>query len=381
MNGFQWLVAAVLTAVGGWLLGTPAGIGVGVAFALAAGASWLSARCADPEKVQARRETDVRMLPAGATALARVRIAAKGGCPVVWTRVRDRIPAGVEVDGPVGRFIVGRLAQDEDFFYRARFVRRGAYRLGPLEVTSGDLLGLRVRTREAGTFEEILVHPRVVPMAGAAVRSLRPFGDRRADRRATEDPTRPVGSRRFEPGDALKRIHWPLTARTGRLMSRLYDGASGPLAWMLPNLCEGDWPDEETFELGMTVCASLAVALPEVEGIGAVGTYEGIDESARQEDLLAAVARLLPEEDSFAAQLLKHGEILPWRATLIVVTALLRPEAATILDDHRRMGHAVSVVVIGPDTGGQSMGRATAVGAEVARVASEEDIRGLAFVR
>ncbi|CAN5482252.1 hypothetical protein BH11ARM2_BH11ARM2_07550 [soil metagenome] len=380
MNGFQWLVAAILTVVGGWLLGTPAGIGVGLAFAAVTVASWTIGRFADPARVRVRRQSDGRLIPVGGTALARVSIAGRGVNPFVWVRVRDRVPENVETEGAVGRFIMGTHAFDEEFFYRARFLRRGAYRFGPLEVASGDLLGLKVRIREEGVSDEILVHPRVIALEGTAVRSLRPFGDRRTDQRATEDPTRPVGARRFESGDTLKRIHWSATARTGRLMSRLYDGASGPLAWIVPSLCKGDWPDEETFELGMTVCASLAVALPEVEGIDAVTTYEGIDEPARQEALLSAIARLQVGEDSLATRLLANQAVIPWRATIIVVTSRLEGDAAAILSDQRRAGHAIAVVAVGADTG-ETVARAAAIGAEVARIGDEEDIRGLSFVR
>ncbi|RYG42158.1 DUF58 domain-containing protein, partial [bacterium] len=296
MNGFQWLVAAVLTAAGGWVLGTPVGLGVGAAFALVAGFSWIVGARANPGRLLARRDVDLRLVPMGETAMVRIRVTGVGDGPFVWTRIRDKVPPGVEIQGSAGRFSIGNDDLGDGFFYRARFLRRGAYRLGPVEIATGDLLGIRTRVRETEVSDEILVYPRVVPIGEAAVRSTRPFGDRRSDKRATEDPTRPVGARKFESGDALKRIHWPATARSGRLMSRLYDGASGPLAWIVPNLSAQDWPDDEAFELGMTVCASLAVGLSEVEGIDGTTLHEGVPDLARRETLLAAIARLKEEE-------------------------------------------------------------------------------------
>ncbi|RYG43475.1 DUF58 domain-containing protein [bacterium] len=380
MNGFQWLVAAVLTAAGGWVLGTSVGIGVGAAFALVAAFSWIVGARANPDRLLTRRDLDVRLVAAGEATLVRIRVSGVGDGPFVWTRIRDRVPAGVEIQGSTGRFSIGSDDLHEGFFYRASFMKRGSYRLGPVEIATGDLLGIRTRVRETEVSDEILVYPKVVPIGEAAVRSTRPFGDRRSDKRATEDPTRPVGARKFESGDALKRIHWPATARSGNLMSRLYDGASGPLAWIVPNLCRKDWPDEEAFELGMTVCASLAVGLSEVEGIAQTNLHEGVSDQARRETLLATIARLEGGETSFSERLIEERPHFPWRSTLIVVVSRLDADAAAVLDDLRRHGHGISLVAVGPGTS-VTMGRAAAIGAEVARVESEEGIRGLAFFR
>ena len=94
---------------------------------------------------------------------------------------------------------------------------RGYYPLGPTLLETGDVFGLHRRHRVIGKPVYVMVYPKVVPLAEVRLR----LGT--ADRRsaAAEPPLRRPDPHRRRArstsiGDPLQRVHWKVTARTGR---------------------------------------------------------------------------------------------------------------------------------------------------------------------
>ena len=88
--------------------------------------------------------------------------------------------------------------------------------------TVSDLFGLREKSVPVGLPEEdTVVLPatfRVEPLRFAPVEATAG-----AMARATEDITDPADTRAWQPGDALKKVHWKLTARKRELMVRRFE--------------------------------------------------------------------------------------------------------------------------------------------------------------
>ena len=98
---------------------------------------------------------------------------------------------------------------------RWRFPRRGGVRLSGFTVRSVFPFGLWEHQRRLAAAADVLVYPRPLPSRGQTRAS---FGQ------GAREVTRSGGSgdvvdlRDYRAGDALRRIHWPTSARLGRLI-------------------------------------------------------------------------------------------------------------------------------------------------------------------
>jgi uncharacterized protein (DUF58 family) len=168
---------------------------------------------------------------------------------------------------------------------QTRCVQRGRFTLGPLTLVSGDPFGLFRLTRQLVQPAErsVIVYPALVEVPSfAPLVGFLPGGD--TMRRRTHYVTTNVsGVRDYQPGDSFNRIHWPSTARTGRLISKEFELDPTADVWLFLDLeraaqAELPWADAaawrepllpwevteglslvpSTLEYGTTVVASLA---------------------------------------------------------------------------------------------------------------------------
>ncbi len=100
---------------------------------------------------------------------------------------------------------------------------RGRYRLGPITLRAGDPFGLFERRHVAGKPATVVVYPATAPLPAFPLPGGALLGG--ANRRLRTDQVTPnaAGVREYVPGDAYSRIHWPSTARTGRLMVKEFE--------------------------------------------------------------------------------------------------------------------------------------------------------------
>lgn len=96
--------------------------------------------------------------------------------------------------------------------------RRGEFAVGPEVLRVRDPLGLFVAERAGPAPAPLVVYPAIEALPAAALvgasRAAAPTGG--AIREAGDGGVT-LGVREYRPGDALRRIHWPTTARRGRL--------------------------------------------------------------------------------------------------------------------------------------------------------------------
>jgi uncharacterized protein (DUF58 family) len=100
--------------------------------------------------------------------------------------------------------------------------RRGVYRMGRLRLDAGDLLGFFRRKESAADPLEVLVYPRLVPLAPLPVPVRDFFGFQRAGT-PVEDPAYLVGTRDYRGTQPARHIHWKASARLHRLQEKLYE--------------------------------------------------------------------------------------------------------------------------------------------------------------
>ena len=98
----------------------------------------------------------------------------------------------------------------------------GVFLVGLHACTVEDLLGLvRKRIPLRQTSYELVVLPRTFDVEPLKLAPGDPGSELMA--RATEDLSAPSDSRSYQPGDAMKKIHWKLSLRKGELMVRKFD--------------------------------------------------------------------------------------------------------------------------------------------------------------
>ena len=173
-------------------------------------------------------------------------------------------PPGGRLDEPllerplrVRRHSPGRLRVE------VSFGRRGHRRLAPARLVIEDPLGISVRELFSEP-AEVLVLPRVYPIAGEAAGALKGLGSE-AERLAASAAELELDSLRpYRQGAPASRIHWPTVARTGEMVERklIADVDLRPLVVVDPRRP----PSEEALDEALRAAASLCVHLAAAGG-------------------------------------------------------------------------------------------------------------------
>jgi uncharacterized protein (DUF58 family) len=143
--------------------------------------------------------------------------------------------------------------------YRLPTAKRGIYDIGPIELPRADPFGLCRSVQRLGRPQRIAVHPRLL-----ALRPL-PIGTSRNLEGPSTDLS-PQGTitfhrlREYVVGDDLRCVHWPTTARTGKLVVRHNVDTAQPFSVILLDLRPSVY-SPETFESAVDVAASVATSL------------------------------------------------------------------------------------------------------------------------
>jgi uncharacterized protein (DUF58 family) len=328
--------------------------------------------------------------------------------PLSWLEAEDEIPAELELQHSrvhpshkPGRAILAILLAMRPYErlrrrYTISCAARGEHIFGPVRLRSGDLFGFATCDRTLETCDTIVVFPRVVPLHDLGLPARHPLGDLRTQSWIFEDPSRIAGVREYRPGDSLRRVHWPATARSQQLQTRAYDATTGHKLGIFLNLSTfedeqrsyGYGYDPDVLELSITAAASIAswgfeqgyqVGLY-TNGLhrGSLGsvTVEPGRSVEQMERILWALGRLQPQVgERFEDLLARHGRQLPFGTTAVVVSAALTAEAASAIRGLRASGHGIAIVVTG-----RSPAAVAVDGIPVRRVGPPEDWREMAVL-
>jgi uncharacterized protein (DUF58 family) len=107
---------------------------------------------------------------------------------------------------------VGAKSRNEQTTHGICF-RRGLYILGGSWLRSGDPLGIYTVTIDYPISQTLLVLPPVVPLPSIDVTPGGFMGDGRPRSHSPELSVGAAGVREYQPGDAMRMIHWPTSAR------------------------------------------------------------------------------------------------------------------------------------------------------------------------
>ncbi|MGA7910940.1 MAG: DUF58 domain-containing protein, partial [Candidatus Dormiibacterota bacterium] len=181
----------------------------------------------------------------------------KGWVPAPWVEVKDlsQIP-----DYQPGRVVsIG----NETVKWKARGVyrRRGWMAFGPTSLRVREPFGLFERDWKLTQKTSVLVYPRVRPIPDLLTPSAQQVGSSQSLGAWADYPPETGGVRDYTTGDSFGRIHWGLSARHQRLMSKTFEQPLTTDLWILldldRNVHHGEGEDS-TVEYAVSLAASMA---------------------------------------------------------------------------------------------------------------------------
>ncbi len=328
---------------------------------------------ANVNHIQIIRQTRSQRSQVGEVAEERFLVRNTSIMPKLWVEVRDHS----DLPHHHASWVVNALGGQRTRGWAVRTVcrRRGRFTLGPITLISSDPFGLFEHRKRLSATSSIVVYPLTVDLPYFSLPSGElPSGG--AMRRRTHYVTTNVsGVRDYFPGDSFNRIHWPSTARIGRLIVKEFELDPTADVWLfldmqgavqasyllaeeaaeLPRL----WPsrpslEPSTEEYTVTIAASLAkhfLARSRAVGLIAYGQKREVLAPDRGERQLTKIMETLaviratgviPMAQIIAAE----GKGLGRNTSAVVITPSDDIKWVDRLRDLRRRGiHGIGIVL------------------------------------
>lgn len=341
----------------------------------AAGISMLWSRLSLAGVTCQRLLSETRAFP-GETIELKLKLSNRKLLPLPWIEVAGEIPLPLLKDPaslPAGENPGTRLLShitsllwytSVSWRQKLNCQRRGFYKLGPVTVSSGDIFGWYPRSLTKRAADEIIVYPKIFPIAHFAIPSLYPLGETVAERRIFEDPTRTIGVRDYTPLDGLRHIHWKASARHQNLQVKVFEPTTTLKVALF--LAVDSFPNyvaaADDFELGISATASIASYLVQLRsqvGLFVNSRLPDTDQPVKVLpggglpqllQILEALAKTTyvtsrPFADFFPDEWAR----LPWGTTVVFVISKPPEALPALLLRFREAGYKSIVIQVGED--------------------------------
>ncbi|NLF02312.1 MAG: DUF58 domain-containing protein [Anaerolineales bacterium] len=283
--------------------------------------------------VRISREVRYHLVQAGDLLEERFRLTNTSFLPTMWVELRDHsdIPG---YSASTVRTVGGQA--EYRWVMRGECRQRGEYYLGPWEAITWDPFGLFAVVQRCRAYESLLVYPSIARQLPFPLPRGLTSGWAHISRRS-QDPTVNVGGvRAYSPGDPRHQIHWPTTARRGRLYSKEFDQETGGDVWLVVDLNQGAHSgsgERSTEELAITVASSVAALMLDARravGLIAYGAQQltVMPERGRGHlwKLLQGLARARSVPENPLERVLEGAaRVMPTGSTALVITPALEP--------------------------------------------------------
>jgi uncharacterized protein (DUF58 family) len=308
----------------------------------------------------------------GETIPVTLKIYNKSHLPVIWLHAQESLALEISSQKILRRVFTLSPHGQETFSYQLTTQKRGYFPLGPLLLSTGDLLGLAQEKTISGEQEYLTVFPRVIPFSRVHLPSHSPLGNLRYEQPIFEDPNRPIGKRDYTAGDSLRRIDWKSTAAVGRLQTRLYEPSIALETVLCLNLNAEEYHHKfryDATELAIVVTASLAnwvVAQKQSVGLlvngtdplaagGALPALSVRKGRAHLMHLLETLARVQLANLQPMQQVLHQKRVdFSWGTTIIVLTGQVDDALFEEFFQLRRAGLNIVLILCGDVSGPQA---------------------------
>ncbi|MBI5352609.1 MAG: DUF58 domain-containing protein [Chloroflexi bacterium] len=303
-----------------------------------------------------------------------------------WIEVINQSPIPFAAGSRLFTYIKGH--QRQSYLARTWLTRRGAFPLGLTRVSTGDPFGLFQASKEFAPTQTLVVFPVIFEIKSFLFPpGLLPGGQ--VIRRKSSDITpHAAGVREYVHGDAMKRIHWPTSARGNQLMVKEFEQDPQAEIWLYLD-SQSDvhyarpYQNEElpvetlmfrkrpkfklppsTLEYSISITASLAhYFIGQRRAVGYVSagqtfTVHSAEHSERQEARILETLAFVEANGSLsiAALVAVQASQLPQGSSVILVTPSVRPDLIHAVDDLQRRFLRPVVVLLDIETFGGPRG-------------------------
>ncbi|MBM2809605.1 MAG: hypothetical protein HW416_364 [Chloroflexi bacterium] len=287
--------------------------------------------------------------------------------PKAWVEMRSESNL---VDHAVRRgFFLGPKSR-RTWMLRTECTSRGKFHLGDIAIATGDPFGLFQRQARFGSETTILIYPRTVDfVTPGRIPGQLPGGVQQSGHVPFVTPT-VAGVRDYQPSDSYNRIHWPTTARTGRLMVKEFELDPFADIWVVIDLDRqvhvGRGP-ESTEEYAVTVAASLARHfLVQNRSVGLLSQKELLHPDRGSRQLTKVLEWLAVAQgdrwetlgETLTAESLRISRL----ATVVIVTPSLATDWVVAAHQLTLRGVSVMVALVESATFGSGLSSITTVG-------------------
>ena len=295
--------------------------------------------------------------------------------PAAWMEILNRSTLPHAAGSRLFTFVLGR--QKRSYLARTWLTRRGGFQLGPTKISTGDPFGLFSASKTIAPQKTLIVFPVIHDIQSFPYPpGMLPGGQ--VIRRKSHDITpHAAGVREYVHGDAMKRIHWPTTARRGQLMVKEFEQDPQAEIWLYLDSqqaihYEKPFQQEElpldsmmfvkrpkfklppsTLEYSVSIAASLAhYFIVQNRSLGYVSagqtfTVHPAERSERQEAKILETLAFVEANGalSIAALVTAQASQLPQGSSVILITPTIRPDIVHAVDD-LLMRYLLPVVVL-----------------------------------
>jgi uncharacterized protein (DUF58 family) len=317
------------------------------------------------KKIRALRKFSTRVFWGEKTTVT-LTIYNSGFLPIPWLQAREALPIMLHPGGNTHEVLSLSGKNQHSFLYSLDCRHRGCFPLGPLDLFTGDLLGVTHTRKRSIPPDYLLVFPKIIPLSQPPIPSLSPLGTLRYKQPIFEDPSRARGKRDYISSDSLRSVDWKATAIIRRLQVKMYEPsiALSVMIFLNLNLVEYDIKfHSEMTELAIVAAASLTNWVVQARQSVGLAT-NGQDTLLNDTDshvllpsrgrsqllrILDMMARLHAVNSEPIVGLIQRESVhLGWGTTIIVITNLPNETLFDGLLQARRRGLQPVLVLCGP---------------------------------
>lgn len=219
--------------------------------------------------------------------------------------------------------------------------QRGVYQLGGTTLKTSDPFNLYSVEIHHNEYKTIVIMPPVMPLEEIQVATSGWVGEGKLRPHMPEQTVSAVTVQEYQQGDSWKRIHWPTTARRGKLYTRVLDGSPANDWWIVLDAdinAQFKHDQNSTLELGVILAASLIDrGLRARHSVGLLASGEKTiwlkpqSNSEHRLRMMKELAMLQAGEQSLAELLARTTSGFGQQTSLVIITSSLNPDWLTSL--------------------------------------------------